>query len=61
MSSYGNYVEFLMYASFKALPDFYKENIRLQDELQYHSYLLCYMNDIICIHHNADGALQCLL
>ena len=22
--------------------------------VQYYSYLLCYVDDILCIHHNAD-------
>ena len=28
------------------------------DGLQYYSYLLFYLGDIFCSHHNADGGLQ---
>ena len=31
-----------------------KPEIRPGDGVKYYSYLLCYVDDILCIHHNAD-------
>ena len=42
-------------------PDLWlKPNIRPEDEVKYYSYLLCYVDDILCIHHNADDMLDWL-
>ena len=47
------------YESCKADPDLWlKPEIRLEDVVQYYSYLLCYVDDILCIHHNADTMLE---
>ena len=36
-------------------PDLWlKPEIRPEDEVKYYSYLLCYVDDILCIHHNED-------
>ena len=35
-----------------------KPEIRPADGVKYYSYLLCYVNGILCIHHNADAVLQ---
>ena len=32
--------------------------IRPEDGVQYYSYLLCYVDDILCIHHNAEDVIQ---
>ena len=45
----------LGYQSCKALLDLWlKPEIRPKDGVKYYSYLLCYIDDILCIHHNAD-------
>ena len=35
-----------------------KLEIRPDDGVQYHSCLLCYVDNIFCIHHNADALIQ---
>ena len=35
-----------------------KPENRPEDGVLCSSYLLCYVNDILCIHHNADALLQ---
>ena len=35
-----------------------KLGIKLEDGGQYYSYRLCYMDDILCIHHNVDAMLE---
>ena len=37
-----------------------KPEIRPEDGVQYYSYLLCYVDDILCIHQNADAVLEWL-
>ena len=45
--------------SCKADPNLWlKPKIRPDDGINYHSYLLCYVDDILCIHHNADSMLE---
>ena len=45
--------------SCKADPDLLlKPEIRPDDGVKYYSYLLCYVDDIICIHHNSDSMLE---
>ena len=29
-----------------------------EDKLQYYSYILCYVDDILCIHHDPDNVLN---
>ena len=35
-----------------------KAQCRSEDKLQYYSYILCYVDDILCIHHNPDYVLN---
>ena len=52
-------IEFLRYESCRADPDLWlKSEIRPEDEVHYYSYLQCYVDDILGIHHNADTVLQ---
>ena len=54
-------IEFLVNESCRADPNSWlKLETRPEYEVQYYSYLLCYMDDIHCIHHNADDVLQWL-
>ena len=49
------------YESCKADPDLLlKSEIRPGDGVEYYSYLLCYVDDILCIHLNADAMLEWL-
>ena len=32
-----------------------KLEIKPEDEVQYYSYFMCYVDDIPCIHHNVDA------
>ena len=42
------------YTSRLANPDlWYKPQTRPDDHFDYYSYILCYVDDILCIHHNA--------
>ena len=34
-----------------------KPEFRLEIELECHSYILCYVDEIICIHHDPDDVL----
>ena len=55
------YMEFLGYQSCKADPDSWlKPEIRPENGVKCYSYLLCYVDDILCIHHNADSMLEWL-
>jgi hypothetical protein len=41
------------YTSCKADPDlWYKAETRPDDNFRYYDYVLCYVDDIICVHHN---------
>ena len=52
-------MESLGYESCKADPDLWlKLEIRPEDGVQYYSYLLCYVDGILYIHHNTDTFLQ---
>ena len=52
-------MESLEYQSCKADPDLWsKLEIRPEDGVHYYSHLLCYVDDILCIHHNADAMLE---
>ena len=52
----------MCYRSCKADPDLWlKPEMRPEDGVKYYSYILCYVDDILCIHHNADSMLQWLL
>ena len=54
-------MESLGYESCKADSDLWlKQEIRPEDGVQYYSYLLYYVDDILCIHHNADAMLEWL-
>ena len=47
------------YQSSKADPDIWlKSEIRAEDGVKYYLYLLCYADDIVCIHHNAISVLE---
>ena len=51
-------MESMCYVSCKTNSDLLlKPEIRPEDRVQYCSYLLCYVNDILCIHHK-DGVIQ---
>ena len=52
-------IEFLGHWSCKADLDLWpKVEIRPEDGVQYYSYLLYQVDDILCIHYKADAALQ---
>ena len=54
----ARYIESMAYKSFKAGTDLWlKPEIRPEDGVQYYSNLLYYVNEILCIHHNADTML----
>ena len=54
-------MEFLGYESCMADPDLWLvPEIRPKDGVKYYSYLLCYVDDILCIHHNANAMLEWL-
>ena len=54
-------IESLGYQSDKADPDlWFKPEIGPEDGVKYYSYMLCYVDDILCIHHNADSVLEWL-
>ena len=47
------------YTSCKADPDlWYKAETQPEDIFRYYSYILCYVDDILCIHHNAMTVLD---
>ena len=47
------------YTSCKADPDLWlKEETRPDDGFRYYSYILCYVDDILCIHHDAMTILK---
>ena len=49
----------LGYQSCKADPDLMlKPEIRPENGVKYYSCLLCHVDDILCIHHNADSMLE---
>ena len=52
-------MESLGYQSCKADPDLWlKPELRPEDGAKYYPYILCYVDDILCIHHNADSVLK---
>ena len=49
-------MESLGYQSCEADLDLWlKPEIRPEDGEKYYSYILCYVDDILCIHHNAES------
>ncbi len=41
------------YASCKADPDLWLKSVtRPKDNVRYYAYILCYVDDILCIHHD---------
>ena len=49
----------LVYQSCVADPDLWmKAQYRPDDELEHYSYILCYVDDILCIHHYPDDSLN---
>lgn len=49
----------LGYESCKADPDlWYKAMVRPSDGAHYYAYILCYVDDILCIHHDAMSVLS---
>ena len=60
-SHFDKCMESLGYESCKAgLDKWLKPEVRQEDGVQYYSYLLCYVDDILCFHHNADNVIQWL-
>ena len=54
-------MESLGYESCKTDPDLWLQpEIRQEDGVKYYSYSLCYVDDILCVHHNADVMLEWL-
>ena len=51
---------YLECAPCKANSDFWLKPETRPDGAQYYSYLLCYVDDILCIHDNADAMLKWL-
>ena len=52
-------MESMGYQSCKADSDLLlKPELRPEDGAKYYSYILCYVDDILCIHHNADSVLK---
>ena len=55
------YMESMGYQSCKVDLDLWlKPERRPEDEVKYDSYILCYVDDISCIHHNVDTMLEWL-
>jgi hypothetical protein len=47
------------YTSCKADPDlWYKAETRPADSFRYHAYILCYVDNILCVHHNPMSVLN---
>ena len=52
-------IDSLGYGSYKADPDSWlKTEVRPDDWVQYFPYLLCYVDDIMFVPHNADAMLE---
>ena len=55
-SNTARHIESIGYGSCKADQDLWlKPEIKPEDEVQFYSYLLCYVDDILCIHYNAES------
>ena len=55
-------MESLGYTPSKSYPESWlKPETRQEGKVQYYSYLLCYVDDILCINHNADSVVSQLL
>ena len=55
----AQYMWVLGYWSCDADPDLWrKAEYKPEDKLEYYSYILCYVNDILCIHHDPDDVLN---
>ena len=55
----AKYMESMGYESCKADPDPLLElELRPEDGAKYYSYILCHIDYILCIHHNADSVLE---
>ncbi len=49
----ASFMRQMSYTSCKADPDlWYKADTRPADNFRYYAYILCYVDDILCIHHN---------
>ena len=47
------------YDSYDADSDLWmKSEYRPEDRLEYYSFILCYVDDILCIHHDQDDVLN---
>ena len=58
-SHLSRFMDSMGYQSCKADPDLWlKPEIRLEDGVKYYSDILCYVDDILCIHHSADSVLE---
>ena len=52
-------IEFMGYQSYKADPDLWlRSELRSDNGAKYYSYILCFVDDIVCIHHNAYSVLE---
>ena len=52
-------VQELRHESHDADPDLWmKAEFRLEDKLEYYTYILCYVDDTFCIHHDPDHILN---
>ena len=59
MAHFAQYVQELGYKSCDADSDLWlKPEFRPGDKLEYYSYILCYVDDILCIHHDPDDVLN---
>ena len=59
ISNFAICMESMGYASCKADLDLWlKPETRQEDGVQYYHFLLCYVNGILYIHHNADAVHQ---
>ena len=60
-SQLARFMESMGNQSCKADPDLsLKLEIRSEDKVKYYCYILCNVDDILCIHHNADSMLKWL-
>ena len=54
-------MEFLRYQSCKVDLDlWFNPEIKPEDGVKYYSYIFCYIDDILCIHHNEGSMLEWL-
>jgi hypothetical protein len=50
------------YTSCKVDPDlWYKTETRPDDDFRYYAYILCYVDDILCVHHDPMTVLNLIM